>query len=1383
MPVYKTRVQSNPFISLVRTKLIVWPVLLLAVGFGLVCISYFYKTVNAEAEKAARPPLARWGQDITIHAQDQGSPRINLSDGREVLTDYEGPAELVQLLKQNQAQPLAMASADFDEDGVPDLVIGYAGAGLGIVSLLRGNVDAIYPNSPEAQQRKMAGTFTDAPFLSPSLVYAVAQSPDFIGAGDFDGDDHWDVVAAPRGGDKLYLLSGDGEGRLSLTKEISLPGVVTALTVGEINRQDGLEDVVVGIRGAGGPQVLVFEGPNGALRAQPEVFSQAVAADALTLGHLEYDVRGMDLAITAGRQLMTIYGRDRRLSLDAARQAAVPRANTERRWLDFTATAIVIGRFSANERRNDVSDLAFLSADGAVHLLRQGARAVEKLAVGPWPQASGLARAHVSGKINDDLVVVDKVNRRLHIISFAAGGAPTPVVSLPVEGEPLAVLPMRLNSDALSDLVILRSGQSSPVIILTSPTQTYVVTNTNDDGPGSLRQAVTDANEHPGPDSIVFRVPGQGPHTITLDREINVRDTVTIDGTTQNPGSSQPRIKLNGVLDFPYQAVPPLIALADSSMVRGLEIRSFRVGVLGCIIEGNVITIELTMQDQAARNVIGGTAIPARNTLSSLRIGGRFGGPGGIPRENIVQGNVSGGIRINDSYDTVIGGRIPRAGNSISGVGIGISVDDYSRGTLVQGNDVTACAFAGMIFQYSFSGTIGGTTSAARNVISDNGGPGIGISLGADNLVQGNFIGTDRDGKRALPNKGNGVEMFDSRENTIGGMADGARNIISGNTSDGIYITGKSLGGRENLVQGNFIGVDVTGLGAVGNTGYGVFISARSENNAVENNRVAFNGKAGIRVDQEANEGNPLVPRLNRILSNFAFSNGGLGIDLGQEGPTANDDKDTDLGPNDLQNFPVLAEVTSDGKNTKIRGKLNSVPGDTFTIQFFRNTVAPTAGVQSGGQSCQFSDQTLLGEVTNVRTNGNGDNFFEVTFPGSSTGGYVNGTATSTDGSAIGNTSEFSDCTAVRSADLGVDIQASGDPLKSNDLTYCVTASNDGPSTASGVSLKAQLPANTTLKSRRQVSSCSPGADQVEGWKSEVNGANVTYTTESFGPGARAYFSMVVTVNARAPDDTLVCNAEISSDPAKSPPDPNPDNNRSVSSVRFVPPVDLSIALEGPREEEDVFEDEEITYTATVKNAGPPAAEKVEVRIGTPVGTTFRSSAGADGWRRADQTLVGGRGVITYEIDRLAPTTAGAPGVVFKVTVKVDRETPNQKPPEVIRNTASVSSGIPDRAPGDNSAETTTRVDKRPPGPIVQEMAVAPDSLTAIGIGFNSAVQVSVDDVAFETPAVVEAGRRVTQRGRLANGQSIADVMPPGKTVIIKFRNPDGGRVVVSFRN
>src|SRR5712664_2610894 len=108
----------------------------------------FDKAKNSNQQTAVRqdsPKRSRLRQSTRLsetvggHDSEWKSPLIDLRDSHELLTSHVGPDELSLSLEQNRAEPLSMAAADFDEDGVPDLVIGYAHDGRGIVSLLRGN--------------------------------------------------------------------------------------------------------------------------------------------------------------------------------------------------------------------------------------------------------------------------------------------------------------------------------------------------------------------------------------------------------------------------------------------------------------------------------------------------------------------------------------------------------------------------------------------------------------------------------------------------------------------------------------------------------------------------------------------------------------------------------------------------------------------------------------------------------------------------------------------------------------------------------------------------------------------------------------------------------------------------------------------------------------------------------------------------------------------------------------------------------------------------------------------------------------------------------------------------------------------------------------------
>src|SRR5262249_45918267 len=155
-------------------------------------------------------------------------------------------------------------------------------------------------------------------------------APEFIATGDFDADGHLDIVVADRDVERLYWMSGDGRGAFGVVQSVAIPGRVTAMGAGEINRADGLTDVIVAVNGGGGAPILVFEGAQGALRRPPEIFALASAASGGGLGPFDDD--GMiDLAGAAGERLLIGHGRDRRLSLDHSQQAAAPPAQVDER--------------------------------------------------------------------------------------------------------------------------------------------------------------------------------------------------------------------------------------------------------------------------------------------------------------------------------------------------------------------------------------------------------------------------------------------------------------------------------------------------------------------------------------------------------------------------------------------------------------------------------------------------------------------------------------------------------------------------------------------------------------------------------------------------------------------------------------------------------------------------------------------------------------------------------------------------------------------------------------------------------------------------------------------------------------------------------------------
>lgn len=196
--------------------------------------------------------------------------------------------------------------------------------------------------------------------------------------------------------------------------------------------------------------------------------------------------------------------------------------------------------------------------------------------------------------------------------------------------------------------------------------------------------------------------------------------------------------------------------------------------------------------------------------------------------------------------------RYPDAtGNRISGCSLGV---DSS------GNAAASNVYQGiMILDGAHGNFVGGTGTDERNVISGNSQYGIWISgpTTTANTILGNYIGTNVTGTVALPNQKGGIILIDgAHHNTIGGEAAGSRNVISGNTDAGIWITGGGV--SQNTVRGNFIGLNAAGTAAVANSFSGLNILAGASSNWVVGNVISGNAAEGVRIADPGSTGNKL---------------------------------------------------------------------------------------------------------------------------------------------------------------------------------------------------------------------------------------------------------------------------------------------------------------------------------------------------------------------------------------------------------------------------------------------------------------------------------------------------------------------------------------------
>jgi hypothetical protein len=401
--------------------------------------------------------------------------------------------------------------------------------------------------------------------------------------------------------------------------------------------------------------------------------------------------------------------------------------------------------------------------------------------------------------------------------------------------------------------------------------------------------------------------------------------------------------------------------------------------------------------------------------------------------QNVVAGNLIG--RTSASEPTNFG----NGGTTLGGVVIGYGAQFNLVGTNADGVSDTL----------------------ERNVISGN-GYGVVLYGGgtSQNIIAGNYIGTDSSGTQGLGNAAYGVDISGSSSvgwassNYIGTFAHGVanaveRNIISANLSAGVVIEGpgNGPGASNNVVADNYIGTSVDGSSPLGNAGDAVAITGGAQSNQIGGtlpglgNIIAFSGVGSTTF--------PVVPGIwvfnptttgNSIRGNSIHDNKSLGIDLGGNFPTPGPDGVTPnhvgfmAGPNNFQNYPVLAfastQVSTTTSATTVQGTLNALPTTVYAIDFYAN---PTVDPSGHGQG-----QRYLGSTT-VTTDSSGNASFSVTnLAASSPGEQISATATD----PTGNTSEFS-------ADVPVLAASAGGPYSINESSsLTLNASASGPPNA-----------------------------------------------------------------------------------------------------------------------------------------------------------------------------------------------------------------------------------------------------------------------------------------------------------------------------------------------
>lgn len=517
---------------------------------------------------------------------------------------------------------------------------------------------------------------------------------------------------------------------------------------------------------------------------------------------------------------------------------------------------------------------------------------------------------------------------------------------------------------------------------------TFTVTNTNDSGVGSLRQAIIDANNNGNSsdmDTIEFNIPGSGVHTINIQTDLPaVTQKATIDGYSQ-PGAQEN----TAVSPEPINSVINIEVAATNATITQ--------GAIGLIADGSVVK-GISIYDASA------------------------------PSGNLDYSNLA-----------LVG-----AGTSVKGSYIGLHADGSTPG---QDYKNSAGAFA-----VGNNTIIGGTDAADRNIFYAKStlaqSAGI-FTIGTGTKIFGNYVGIAKDGVTDLtpeiadanglqPPLTLGINLVSGGGSTVGGPGVGEKNLVSGNSANVI------LSSPNNVVQSNFIGTNYQGKVSSSITN-GMGMTATAGSNSLvggtgtgEGNTIAGVKGSGIEIAELTIQPIPytLTPNKIAILGNsiqsvspfnlVGIGKTNLGIDLSRfidkggdyipdefqdRGPTANDSGDDDTGPNGMINTPVLKTAQQVGNQLTVTYDLDTKdsPSNSYRVEFFANEASSIFGYGPG--------QTYLGAVSNV-TSGS-DKTATITVEGDVTNLALSATATAVDNtttSGFGSTSEFAKNLSIGSA-------------------------------------------------------------------------------------------------------------------------------------------------------------------------------------------------------------------------------------------------------------------------------------------------------------------------------------------------------------------------------
>ncbi|HBY62878.1 MAG TPA: hypothetical protein DEH78_23905 [Solibacterales bacterium] len=1024
---------------------------------------------------------------------------------------------VAEITSHRSGEPLSLVGGDFDEDGVRDLVVLYGSGRQGTAVLMPAPAPISYLPLGKAGAKPASQRSASSP--GRQFTLDLPDRPEFAAPLDWNGDRHSDVLFGSAGSRQVWIALGDGQGALASPQPVDLPGSLVSMAVEE---SDARERVVLTVERPNGPARLLFQG----FEQWREEAGDAPALPSPAVG----DSRSAVLSELPGRASRAVI----------AAGSVRLESNTGACGTDPVPSSVCM-------IVNDPSD----KPDGD---LRDGLCRVRDNPGGPLTFNCTLRAALEQAAFNNaqDLITHIIFSRQVVAVDVIDLGLPAITAPVFIDGSTapggFVALDGRLAFRAGAGFVVnspnvhIRGFQITrfPVGVESRAGQPVALTaltvDLDPDNPNASSKTGTTCVRGTGlligtpaeADRVVLMNCGRG--LVLNGNGGSVRNTVIgffPDGTT--PASTffdavEIADSVGARLGTPEPNGGNVIGQCRNEGCSAVTIVTRNLPVAGVRVENNFIGVNRLGTVSFQGNGRGISLFSTGNPESALGV--NIGGDQPLSG-NVVSGHKREGIFVQSSLNTQIQGNL-----------IGLSPD---------GNAALGNGLAGLVIRGASRAIVGGPSPVMRNVISGNGAaaPSFGLDFQATaSVVQGNYIGLDKSGTRAIPNTGGGVAImpfnavsgsilggdrpelgnivsgnsgpgvrlgdlvsapvgFTARNNRIGVSPDGLlslpnsgegilatmspslvieQNLVSGNRSHGL-----DIGGEGGFVRGNLVGLSPAGV-PLGNGGDGVRLGRDARGVTITANSIFFNGGDGIRATDRALD--------NGFFANAIFRNAGLGLSQ-VRGPFLT---------------ATVNEARTSGASTAIRAAASGLLGlPAGTAYFYASEECDPSGFGEG--------QSFLGSVDFVPSSGAASILFSA--PQNLAGRFITANLTAPTGGLL-RSGVFSNCQAVAglpcASDVTAQVRIERSGFRFNRVTgrwtQSVVLTNLGPDLTDGVSLLiGSLNSAATLFQPSGTANCfGPPTPFRQAASRLASGEQVLITLEFINPSnaAIAYVPRVV---------------------------------------------------------------------------------------------------------------------------------------------------------------------------------------------------------------------------------------------------------------------------------